>query len=178
MFRPYSLKSIALWTARAVAGNQAYYGAKTRYGGARLPAPKIPATIQGLARRLESIERTYNSFRENLVIRKWSIGNDRWDLTEFVRLSVFVNWMISRRAKIKTELQKAYEQSANRGDPWANSIAQAYNNIDTLVDALTVLRRDIHQALSRAVYTDSDRKRLLRANRQDRYCFHRMLPCS
>jgi len=163
MFRPYSFKSIALWTAGALAGNEAYYRTKARYTGVTLPTPKVPAGIQALARRLESIEGTYNRFRESLKTRKWVIGNERVDLTEFVRLSVFVNWMISGRAEIKTQLQKAYEQSANRGYPWAKSIAESYHNIDSLVAVLIALRADIRQVLLRAVYSESDRKRLLRA---------------
>ena len=67
MFRPYNLKSIALWTAGSLAGIRAYYETKAAYSTGRLRAPKVmPVSILRTANRVNSIDTTIRNFIENL----------------------------------------------------------------------------------------------------------------
>src|SRR5882724_10184238 len=102
MFRPYSLKSIAIWTGGAWAGNQAYYRAKARYIGRRFSgSADVPLHIRALANQWDGIERTFREFCELTQKLDWIKPNKQWDMTDFVRFFVFADWIISQRTKLK-----------------------------------------------------------------------------
>jgi hypothetical protein len=157
MFRPYNLKSIALWTAGSLAGNEAYYSTKERYSGARPSRPTVPPKVAVVAKRLEAIEQTFNSLAEAMK-GTVTATQGRWDITDLVRFSVFVEWLSSRKEQIKRELRAAYEQAVARGHPSSESIAQAHQNIDSYVDVLIGLRAEGKEVLSRVILTDSGRE--------------------
>jgi hypothetical protein len=158
MFRPYNFKSIALWTAGALAGNEAYHTTKARYSVGGRRQLRVPASITALANRLDCIEATFRNFGPLLKKSDW-ITNDQWDLTEFARFFVFAEWINSQKTRIKADLQRAYNQSVNRY-PWAESIAESYRNIGQFVDVVRELRDHLKRTFSKVIVTDAGRELL------------------
>ena len=70
MFRPYSLKSLTAWTVGSLAGNQAYYKAKSKNAGLRFSKAKNPEYVTKLHKNLLNISKEVVTLSENFFFSR------------------------------------------------------------------------------------------------------------
>jgi len=110
-------------------------------------------------KRIDAMNKTFQSFVSHITTSKWILAEGKWNLTEFVHLFTYGEWVDSQRAKIKEEIKSAYEQSMAAGYIWEQGIIQdAQSSFDRLADGIAQLCELIRGMLTKSISNESERK--------------------
>ena len=106
MFRPYSLRSLAAWTAGSLAGNEAYYRVKGSSRRTTKSQKLSYPSSQYVNPKLVALFAEVNSLTDS--IRNWQArGDGKMEIMPLVHLMAYREWFQTKKATIMAEVQNA-----------------------------------------------------------------------
>lgn len=172
MFRPLNLTSLVAWTAGSLAGNQAYYNAK-RSRGPRIVRAGVPANVKQLYRKLTGLGKTAQSLTNQTSGGKWILSRGKYDLTTFVHVFAFSEWLESQRVPMAVEIRTVYEQSMAAGYIWPGDvIADTQKRFEILANSFKEIRGLITEMLSNSTPSETLRKAIFDAMKKRQATCH------
>ena len=157
MFRPYSMTSIAAWTVGSLAGNYAYHEAKQGSAKPRITKASCPLVVRTVIDKLKAIERETISLVDGG--REFSKVNGQLNMTPFIRLFAYGDWLQSNRQAIRAEIAIAYQTSISDGYLWPPAITEnAQNGLDSLLDYLNEVTRNLRSGIDDFISQEPDAK--------------------
>lgn len=150
MFRPFNLTSIAAWTIGSLAGNHAYYAAKRHSKGLKVSAVDCPANVRAFVKRLETIER--ECLRLGKALTEMGLGDGKANVTPFVHLCAYNDWLQSSKESIKAEARQAYESSMTAGYIWpATIISDVHNSVESMAVGFKSVTEDMRRSFEQCL---------------------------
>lgn len=153
MFRPYNLRSIAIWTAASIAGNHAYYKVKQKNsGGITRTKTTTPPSVQRLIDRLNNISEQTNALHDSL---RDCLGDGQFNFTPAANLYAYADWLSSHKNEIKEDIRRIYQQTIDDGYSWESDVIHNLQvNVDGISENIEETRQEVIQIVNGLIGKD------------------------